>query len=59
MKPAQRKLRKWRKTSPSKSRSYAEKRDRLFKYSEKEMKEYEDRISKRNIRKGENDTGEY
>lgn len=38
MKPSQRKLKKWRKESPKKHRSYAEKRDRLFKHIDKEMR---------------------
>lgn len=37
MKPSSRKLRKWRKTKPMKSRSYAEKRGRLDKHYKKEI----------------------
>jgi hypothetical protein len=39
MKPSLRKLKKWRKESPKKHRSYAEKRNRLSKLNKKEIEE--------------------
>jgi len=40
MRPSQRKLNKWRKGSPKKHRSYAEKRGRRFKHIKKEIEKY-------------------
>lgn len=40
MRPGKNGLRKWRKKSPKKHRSYAEKRGRKFKHVRKEMEKY-------------------
>lgn len=40
MRPSKRRLTKWRKGSPKKHRSYAEKRGRKFKHVKKEMEKY-------------------
>jgi len=40
MRPSQRRLKKWRKGSPKKHRSYAEKRNRKFRHVEREIKKY-------------------
>ena len=40
MKPSPRKLKKWRKKSPKKHRSYAEKRDRKDSHIKKEVESY-------------------
>lgn len=39
MRPSKRTLKKWRKNSPMKARSFAEKRGRLYKQVKKEMDE--------------------
>lgn len=49
MKPAERKLRKWRKSSPADSRSFAEKRDRLNKQTKIEIEKHIKHDIKRTI----------
>lgn len=48
MKPSKRKLKKWRKVTPQKHRSYAEKRDRLLlRDKEEQFREVQQKIMNR------------